>query len=451
MLKSYNELSRWYSALEPETTDVPARRDTAEQGASDEEPSTAHTASDDSSQSPPDTATDPASEAFAVSGHGDGEVVASTAQVVEPSGSHGGQTETVIPWADREVAERAGEPTAPEEKVDPFSLALDYEPIPTTDPRGRGIELPAVGQELTAERPDAVPTEYDKRPSPIEPEPAFAHPTDGKRPSSVEPEPDVAHSTDSKRPSPIEPEPPLAPPAELAARRRSDYTGGWSDWVAEPAPGPDDDYDAELVQFPWPEAVDDDYDDAHVLAPSGSLRPARTGQRVWVVLGVAVLVLALVATGVLFLLFGRGGDTVEPDDAALRFAVGNVMADTTGACPTERTATVVRSAEPGGTQSGPDAVLAFQHAYYVTRSGELARAVVAPDATVSPAAVIQRGIDSIPVGTTHCVRITTVAPGRFTVEVTEFRPAGAPATYTKQSVRTALVGDRTLITGIAAG
>jgi hypothetical protein len=112
---------------------------------------------------------------------------------------------------------------------------------------------------------------------------------------------------------------------------------------------------------------------------------------------------------------------------------------------------VVRSAEPGGTTSGPDAVLAFQYAYYVDRSGEQARAAVAPDATVSPAAAIQRGIDSIPVGTTHCVRIVTIADNRYSVEITEYRPGGAPATYNRQTVTTAVVGGRTLITGIAAG
>ncbi|MFC4373573.1 hypothetical protein ACFO5K_05620 [Nocardia halotolerans] len=244
------------------------------------------------------------------------------------------------------------------------------------------------------------------------------------------------------------------PPVELAevAARRSDFTGGWSDWV-EPAPGPDDDYDAELVQFPWHDAAADDYDEAHVLEPSGALRERRMRHRnrTFLVLAVSVLVLVLAATGVFFLLFGRESRPTAAAQTPLHFTAGNLSAESVGACPTERTDLVVRSAEAGGTDSGPDAVLAFQYAYYVSRSGAEARAVATPDAEVSPAAVIQRGIDSIPVGTTHCVRITTVAPNRYTVEVTEFRPAGAPATYTKQVVRTARVGDRTLITGIAAG
>ncbi|MFC4126862.1 hypothetical protein [Nocardia rhizosphaerae] len=348
MLKSYNELSRWYSALEPETEAVdPARQATAEQAAGEDE------GLDRYSQRPARTPSD-----------------ATAAELSEP---------------------------------EPGS---------------------ATGSQDTGFTPSDAPLSMDKG---------------GTEVGEL--------TTGAGYPVEPEPEPAPAPPAELAARR-SEFTGGWSDWVVEPAPGRDDGYDAELVQFPWPEAVDDEYDEARVLEPSGALRRRRSAQRAWIVLAVSVLVLVLAATGVCFLLFGR--DTAK-HAAPLHFTAGNVVAEPLGACPTEHAGTVLRSAEAGGTGSGPDAVLAFQHAYYVTRSGELARAVVAPDAEVSPAAVIQRGIDSIPMGTTHCVRITTVAENRYTVEVTEFPPAGAPATYTKQTVQTAVVGDRTLITGIAAG
>ncbi|MFF0544325.1 hypothetical protein ACFYTF_15955 [Nocardia thailandica] len=243
----------------------------------------------------------------------------------------------------------------------------------------------------------------------------------------------------------------LRPPAELAARR-AEFRGGWADWMerqedAEPAPV------AEVVPFPWP--ADDRYDEPRHLTPSPSLRASSAAGRgrARIVLAAAVLVLVLAATGVCFLLFGRGERAAKPADntTPMQIAAGNVAAVTVDPCPPERTPTLVRSAEPGGTASGPDAVLAFQHGYYVARSGEAARAVVAPDAVVSPASVIQRGIDSIPLGTTHCVRIATLGQGRFAVEVTEFRPGGAPATYTKQLVSTADFGGRVLITGIAAG
>lgn len=431
MLKSYNELSRWYSALEPESesdTGAPARPDTTEPVAGDDDSIDRYSTSPDSTPTPePAPAGERQPEPFSLdlddqsnaTGDSHSRAAGPQSKVVGDPRDSNAESEPKFGDPDgwnaeprsKAVDERDSWNVEPKPNIDDDRRLVQHLPNAKVDPFDRSTDF----DDATTESADFAPTEYGKRPHPVEPDPI----------------------------------PP--PPAQLAGRR-SDFTGGWSDWVADPAPGPDDDYDAELVQFPWPEAAADEYDDARVLEPSGALLASRKRQRAWVVLVVSVLVLVLAATGVFFLLFGRGdGDAARHAAPPLHFTAGNLTADTAGSCPTERTDIVVRSAEAGGTGSGPDAVLAFQYAYYVTRSGEQARAVATPDADVSPAAVIQRGIDTIPVGTTHCVRITTVAADRYTVEVTEFRPAGAPATYTKQSVRTALVGDRTLITGIAAG
>ncbi|MBF6209836.1 hypothetical protein IU433_04245 [Nocardia puris] len=119
-------------------------------------------------------------------------------------------------------------------------------------------------------------------------------------------------------------------------------------------------------------------------------------------------------------------------------------------CAFERVGDRFQGNIEGGTDSGPSAIFAFQHAYYVTRSAELARAVVAPNASVPTAEAIQTGIDSIPAGTTHCVTITPgTFAGQFRVVVTEKRPDSAATTYNPQLVSVARTGDRTLITGIA--
>ncbi|MEU4340694.1 hypothetical protein AB0H00_05380 [Nocardia sp. NPDC023852] len=252
--------------------------------------------------------------------------------------------------------------------------------------------------------------------------------------------------------------------------QRSEFTGGWSDWVAGRAPGPDDDYtpprQAGLARFPW---SDGDNGDNGVGRPrpraSGALRkaarehPAVRRARLLIVLIAAALLLGAAVACVLFLLHASGNRAAAPKDspvpASVQFTVAGAQAGVNpragGGCPTERGDSIVRSAEAGGPDSGPDAVLSFQHAYYVERSGERAREAVAPDAAVQPASVIQRGIDTIPAGTTHCVRIVTIADNRYSVEVTEYRPSGGPATYNKQTVTTAVIGGRTLITGIAAG
>ncbi|MBF6478929.1 hypothetical protein [Nocardia cyriacigeorgica] len=251
----------------------------------------------------------------------------------------------------------------------------------------------------------------------------------------------------ARYPDYIHDEEPVAPPEPPV--RRSEFTGGWSDWVADRAPGPDDDYtprNGDVVRFPWPD--DDPERDLRTAVKSSG--GGRT--RAVLVLLATVLLLAAAAAGVLYLL-GGSGERRAGEETAVQFTAGSSdsAAGPAQRCPTERTDEVVRSAEAGGTGSGPDAILRFQYAYYVDRSAALAREVVAPDAPVSPASVIQRGIDSIAEGTTHCVRIVTLEQGRYSVEVTEYRPDGQPATYSKQMVTTAVIGGRTLITGITAG
>ncbi|WP_280468171.1 hypothetical protein [Nocardia cyriacigeorgica] len=242
--------------------------------------------------------------------------------------------------------------------------------------------------------------------------------------------------------------------------RRSEFTGGWSDWVADRAPGPDDDYtprDGEVVRFPWPDDERPEIAEPVRLRTPRELRaagkrPAAGRGRALAVLIATVLLLVAAAAGVLYLL-GGSGDRHAGEATAVQFTAGSSdsAAGAVDRCPTERGDEVVRGADAGGTGSGPDAILRFQYAYYVDRSAVLAWEVVAPGAAVPPVSVIQRGIDSVAEGTTHCVRVVTLDQGRYSVEVTEYRPDGQPATYSKQTVTTAVIDGQTLITGITAG
>lgn len=238
-------------------------------------------------------------------------------------------------------------------------------------------------------------------------------------------------------------------PAELSGRR-SDFTGGWSDWVDEPA----GERDGDLLRLPWP--GDEPAEPARIgrdparLRDSAEVAAARR-RRTFGVLVAAVVVLAVTTAVVVYLLVPGAPRAAGPDDGTgLRFTSGSA-ATTAAQCPEEQDGPVVRGAGPGGTDSGPAAILRFQYAYYVERSGAAARAVVAPGAAVSSGEVIQDGIDSIEPGTRHCVQIVAVADGRYNVEVTEYRPGGEPATYSRQTVTTAAIDGRTLITGITAG
>ncbi|MCD2109382.1 hypothetical protein O4214_30430 [Rhodococcus erythropolis] len=95
---------------------------------------------------------------------------------------------------------------------------------------------------------------------------------------------------------------------------------------------------------------------------------------------------------------------------------------------TETDATACRT-DPGDQKSGPGVIAAFEHAYYVTRSGTAVRALTTPDSSLPAKEKIQAGIDTVPTGTTHCVRITPIAAGIYSVALTEMRPGQPPAQF----------------------
>ncbi|MFQ6229675.1 hypothetical protein [Nocardia sp. NPDC002869] len=183
-------------------------------------------------------------------------------------------------------------------------------------------------------------------------------------------------------------------------------------------------------------------------APVRATAPTSGRSRVLpVLLGVAGVAALGAAAYVQFAIVG--GDEPRAPAAAAPSATAPAAPGADPHCVAERVGNTVQGNEPGGTDSGPSAIFGFQHAYYVARSGEQARALVAGDAAVPPAADIQRGIDTIPEGTTYCVRIAPGAfVGQYTVTITEYRPGSAPLGYNPQLVTTMRIGDRTLITGI---
>ncbi|MET8795792.1 hypothetical protein ABZV91_04940 [Nocardia sp. NPDC004568] len=286
---------------------------------------------------------------------------------------------------------------------------------------------------------------------------------------------------------PTEPIPVLRLPGWDSGNAR--YEGSWSDWVARasadparpeaaavdsgavpplavdtpPPPGPAPATGAPIAAEAEPVAPPADTSPAgarerlrrrltppdHTTpAPVRATAPASGRSRVLpVLLGVAGVTALGAAAYVQFAIVG--GDEPRAPAAAVPSATVPAAPGADPHCVAERVGNTVQGNEPGGTDSGPSAIFGFQHAYYVARSGEQARALVAGDAAVPPATDIQRGIDTIPEGTTYCVRIAPGAfVGQYTVTVTEYRPGAAPLGYNPQLVTTMRIGDRTLITGI---
>ncbi|MBF6061761.1 hypothetical protein IU500_25895 [Nocardia terpenica] len=282
-----------------------------------------------------------------------------------------------------------------------------------------------------------------------------------------------------RRPNPAVGVPEPLPDAEDS----SDLSGDWEQWLdSGPRPpepqqppsetrahlhvrdyGPADSEDTSLI----PAIVD-----RSGGSPGPRLRHPRTTRRrerpnadkliaVLIMLGVAVVVAAVVLT-VIHTANRRTASapprTIQaPAPANPGASAAPTTAPTTPStfatadCQTRRTPDVVSGTDPGGTASGPDAILAFERAYYVQRSGYAARAVVTDDATVPPADQIQRGINKIPPNTRYCVQITrTPTDNQWEVRLTQQQPDQQPATFT-QLITTRTTADRTLITAIAPG
>ncbi|MGW4354630.1 hypothetical protein ACWELJ_21375 [Nocardia sp. NPDC004582] len=267
------------------------------------------------------------------------------------------------------------------------------------------------------------------------------------------------NGTDGQSPSPIDGwdtwlKPDQAAPAEVGEPAAGDAV--WSPAAATPAaePGPDDSQWSTWLQDAA--AVEPAVPDLTPPAAARSRKPI-----LFVVLGGVAAVVALGAGAAVLM-----SSTSHTSAPALPVPPSTVPAATTSAavtmtaapdpvlgggpgCDPVRTPNLVRGNGTGAKTSPADVVLAFQHAYYVTRSGAVARSFTTPDALVPTAEVIDGGIATIPQGTRYCVSVSPGPDGQWSVVVTEIRPDTGVQSY-PQLVTTTVVGGQTLITRIGA-
>lgn len=99
-------------------------------------------------------------------------------------------------------------------------------------------------------------------------------------------------------------------------------------------------------------------------------------------------------------------------------------APATAAAPTTAAAVSDGPCSPGeGDQSSGEGVIAaLEHRYYLLRDGGAVRELMATDAPLPDAATIQLGIDSVPLGTMHCLEVTAIGPNTYSAQITEIRP-----------------------------
>ncbi|UVT27758.1 hypothetical protein NXT08_24580 (plasmid) [Rhodococcus pyridinivorans] len=150
----------------------------------------------------------------------------------------------------------------------------------------------------------------------------------------------------------------------------------------------------------------------HPTAQVSTRRPARKGLA-YAGLGLAAVgVVGLAGWGLTALVGGGDGDA----------DFGGLVPDTATAAPAAAAADDPCSPGEGDQLSGEGVIAALEHRYYLLRSGESVRELMAPDAPLPDAAMIQQGIDTVPLGTTHCLEVTAIGPNTYSAQITEVRP-----------------------------
>lgn len=220
-------------------------------------------------------------------------------------------------------------------------------------------------------------------------------------------------------------------PVITEPRPRVDYTG----WLVN---GPESTH--ESVTTDDDPETDHGQPDSPIRSRRG--RP-RTG-RVWPVAG--GLMTATVLVGLVVLVeSGFTHRAHTPATGTTRAAA--VTSSPLPECVSIRSPQRVSGNGPGSTTTGPDAVLALEYAYYVRRSAPAVRALLAPNGPFGSDGQIQSGISGVPPGTTHCVDITGTGPDRWSVTITEHRPAGSTAVL-HQTITTSSHDGRTVIAAV---
>lgn len=234
---------------------------------------------------------------------------------------------------------------------------------------------------------------------------------------------------------------------------------GWLGAPAvEPIPEPESvEPDVDSYREPEPESPAEPQAPAEVfVAPIASTPPPPRRSRPQasrraVIAAVAVVVLFSTAgIALLFNIFGgatHSAGTRDPVEALGGGAAASAPPVVADECPEGVEGPVTVGNDAGDQRSGPGVIKAFDHAYYVERSGAAARAVATPNG-VGTTQALQASIDAIPADTRHCLTITDRGNGLFAVQLTQTPPDGGQPTVYRQLIQTVQAGGKTWISSI---
>ena len=184
-----------------------------------------------------------------------------------------------------------------------------------------------------------------------------------------------------------------------------------------------------------------------LASPDPSTPPRRARRRAPLVVAATLVVLVAAVAAAGLLLWPRHS---HQEPTAQRPPAAASVAPTTPAdpCPEEVSGTTTTGNGPGGQTSGPDVIKAWNYAYYVTRQAAAAKAVTTPGA-VAEVPAIQKYIDAVPAGSTHCLTITEGVADSFRVKIAIIPPSsGQPPEVIPQIVQTVQAGGKWWIASI---
>ncbi|NKV32781.1 hypothetical protein GS921_24330 [Rhodococcus hoagii] len=163
----------------------------------------------------------------------------------------------------------------------------------------------------------------------------------------------------------------------------------------------------------------------------------------------AVLVVLVVLAGAAWFLASLLEDMDSSSPAALTVPTTEASAPASEpqSCEVTESDTVTTGDGEGDQDSVAGVILAFQHAYYVERDAKKMEPLLAKDSNIRDLDALQKGIDSVERGTTHCLRITPEGDKAALTEVTEVAPDGAETVF-EQRVTTTRDSDRVRIVSI---
>ncbi|MBD8056411.1 hypothetical protein ICV35_22425 [Rhodococcus ruber] len=163
-------------------------------------------------------------------------------------------------------------------------------------------------------------------------------------------------------------------------------------------------------------------------AAAAPAKPGGDRSRTWMLVGGGVAVLAVVSAAVVTAMTGSTDEPQAPPlpSSSVVASPSTTPSTTATAAPPLWCAPVdepdrIVGNGPGGRDSGPAVIQAFEHAYYVQRDGQAVAELM-----VLPGSDIQSFIDAVPAGTEHCVTVLpTEDPNRWSVDVLlKFPPVG---------------------------